>query len=250
MIAPTHANIIIVTVPSSVAHHASPSPPSRVPRVPKTRETPRPMIDARCSTPPHTRARAAPPRAMVDPPPPDPPRHARNRSLSAPLRIDLTGAAIEPSHHSRASSARAVSRTDAIAATTPGRDANTVPSRPHGVEAPAITLPRQRDAVRHFALDLGGSLVKLVYFRPDGGADGARGGRLHFKKFPSAHLDDCLEFIEFKGLHLGSSAVTRGDDAEAEADDEDARAVTVKATGGGAYKFSKVFLDRLGISIP
>jgi pantothenate kinase len=207
------------------------------------------MIDARCSTPPHTRARAAPPRAMVDPPPPDPPRHARNRSLSAPLRIDLTGAAIEPSHHSRASSARAVSRTDAIAATTPGRDANTVPSRPHGVEAPAITLPRQRDAVRHFALDLGGSLVKLVYFRPDGGADGARGGRLHFKKFPSAHLDDCLEFIEFKGLHLGSSAVTRGDDAEAEADDEDARAVTVKATGGGAYKFSKVFQERLGITL-
>jgi len=199
--------------------------------------------------PPHTRARAAPPRAMVDPPPPDPPRHARNRSLSAPLRIDLTGAAIEPSHHSRASSARAVSRTDAIAATTPGRDANTVPSRPHGVEAPAITLPRQRDAVRHFALDLGGSLVKLVYFRPDGGADGARGGRLHFKKFPSAHLDDCLEFIEFKGLHLGSSAVTRGDDAEAEADDEDARAVTVKATGGGAYKFSKVFQERLGITL-
>lgn len=123
-------------------------------------------------------------------------------------------------------------------------------ARGNALEAPAITLPRQRDAVRHFAMDLGGSLVKLVYFRPDGGECGGRGGRLHFRKFPSAHLEDCMEFIEFKGLHLGSRGAEDGgeDGAEDGAEDEDARA-TVKATGGGAHKFSKVFQERLGITL-
>ena len=83
--------------------------------------------------------------------------------------------------------------------------------------APSISLPRQRDAVKHFALDLGGSLIKLVYFsanRPnsaeDADADGngqkkettkALGGRLHFRRFPSSSLRECLDFIERKKLH-------------------------------------------------
>ena len=110
--------------------------------------------------------------------------------------------------------------------------------------------------MRHFAVDLGGSLVKLVYFRPDGGECGGKGGRLHFKKFPSAHLEECMEFIEFKGLHLGSRGAEDEDGAEDGdgdgdgdgGEDEDARA-TVKATGGGAHKFSKVFQERLGITL-
>ena len=77
--------------------------------------------------------------------------------------------------------------------------------------APSISLPRQRDAVKHFALDLGGSLIKLVYFsanRPnsaeDADADGhgqkkettkALGGRLHFRRFPSSSLRECLSLI-------------------------------------------------------
>ena len=96
----------------------------------------------------------------------------------------------------------------------------------------------------------------MVYFRPDGDAGGIRGGRLHFRKFPSAHLEDCMEFIEFKGLHLGSRGAEDEDGAEDGdgdgdgdgGEDEDARA-TVKATGGGAHKFSKVFQERLGITL-
>ena len=98
----------------------------------------------------------------------------------------------------------------------------------------------------------------MVYFRPDGGECGGKGGRLHFKKFPSAHLEECMEFIEFKGLHLGSRGAEDEDGAEDGAEDgdgdgdggedEDARA-TVKATGGGAHKFSKVFQERLGITL-
>ena len=32
---------------------------------------------------------------------------------------------------------------------------------------PSISLPRQSTDVRHFAMDMGGSLVKIVYFSPD-----------------------------------------------------------------------------------
>ena len=96
----------------------------------------------------------------------------------------------------------------------------------------------------------------MVYFRPDGGECGGKGGRLHFKKFSSAHLEECMEFIEFKGLHLGSRGAEDEDGAEDGdgdgdgdgGEDEDARA-TVKATGGGAHKFSKVFQERLGITL-
>ncbi len=63
-----------------------------------------------------------------------------------------------------------------------------------------------------------------------------------------------MEFIEFKGLHLGSRGAEDEDgteDGDGDGDggeDEDARA-TVKATGGGAHKFSKVFQERLGITL-
>ena len=152
------------------------------------------------------------------------PSHSRNRSLSAPLRIDLTDAAIESNRPTAPHG-----RLDPLA-----RVAST--SKP---EVPAITLPRQREAVRHFAMDLGGSLAKLVYFSPSG-TDGGTGGRLHFRKFPSKRLDECLDFIEFKKLHVGPVG------ADGEGDGE---GVTVKATGGGAYKYATTFQERLGITL-
>ena len=182
------------------------------------------------------------------------PGHARNRSLSAPLRIDLTDAAIETRdpNHPRKSTDGGTRHARASSTATPVKP-----------EAPAITLPRQRDAVRHFAMDLGGSLVKLVYFSPGGtDASGRRvaGGRLHFRKFPTSHLEDCMDFIEFKKLHLGGSssgvgaragvgsvAAVAANAASGEDDADDG--VTVKATGGGAYKFYKAFQERLGINL-
>mgnify|MGYP007061302541 FL=1 len=50
-------------------------------------------------------------------------------------------------------------------------------------DAPCIVLPHQSDYVSHIALDIGGSLIKLVYFSMDddddssaGGGGGANGG--------------------------------------------------------------------------
>ena len=108
--------------------------------------------------------------------------------------------------------------------------------------APSISLPRQRgDAVKHFALDLGGSLIKLVYFSANSdtnamnGEDGSQqqtkeassktttatlGGRLHFRRFPSSSLKECLDFIERKKLHYSGGFGQHKSE--------------IKATGGGS----------------
>lgn len=76
---------------------------------------------------------------------------------------------------------------------------------------------------------MGGSLVKIVYFSPDSETTTCihpfssplmGGGRLHFRKFETSKMEQCLKFIEQKRLYLGA---------------EGGKAV-VKATGGGAFK--------------
>ncbi|KAA3462630.1 pantothenate kinase 1 [Gossypium australe] len=80
--------------------------------------------------------------------------------------------------------------------------------------------------ISHLALDIGGSLIKLVYFcryddscRDDdelrsqneslgSKSDNSRpvlGGKLHFAKFETSKINDCLEFIHSMKLHLGGT---------------------------------------------
>ncbi|PKU86941.1 Pantothenate kinase 2 [Dendrobium catenatum] len=91
---------------------------------------------------------------------------------------------------------------------------------------PTILLPNQSDDIFHLALDIGGSLIKLIYFSRHeelsqddkrrrfmkkrlGIFNGKRrscpilGGRLHFVKFETGKLNECLDFISSKQLHLG-----------------------------------------------
>uniref|UniRef100_A0A0V0IPC8 Putative ovule protein n=1 Tax=Solanum chacoense TaxID=4108 RepID=A0A0V0IPC8_SOLCH len=91
---------------------------------------------------------------------------------------------------------------------------------------PAILLPNQTDDISHLALDIGGSLIKLIYFsrhadrQVDDGrkrkvkerlgvTNGSRrsypilGGRLHFVKFETSKINECLDFIHSKQLHCG-----------------------------------------------
>lgn len=49
---------------------------------------------------------------------------------------------------------------------------------------------------------------------------------MHFVKFETARLGDCLDFIEAKGLHRRWGK------------DGTEREVRVKATGGGAHRFA------------
>ncbi|KAJ7953609.1 Pantothenate kinase 2 [Quillaja saponaria] len=112
------------------------------------------------------------------------------------------------------------------------------------------------------ALDIGGSLAKLVYFTKDNNhcVDGEGGvshkaalemcngsrsypvlkGRLNFVKFETSKIVDCLEFIQSKKIHFGNQH--QGVPANSSNND-------IKATGGGAYKYADLFKERLGISL-
>ncbi|KAG5520910.1 hypothetical protein RHGRI_033462 [Rhododendron griersonianum] len=116
------------------------------------------------------------------------------------------------------------------------------------------------DEGSHLAVDIGGSLIKLVYSsnnsEPDGkGKQSSKecsgvsndsndypvlGGRLHFAKFETSKINDCLEFISSKQLHRHGRWRH-----EAAGHDKD----TIKATGGGAYRFADLFKEKLGVGL-
>ncbi|CAN4086048.1 unnamed protein product [Withania somnifera] len=132
---------------------------------------------------------------------------------------------------------------------------------------PTILLPNQTDDISHLALDIGGSLIKLIYFSRHadrqvddkrkrkvkerlGVSNGSRrsypilGGRLHFVKFETSKINECLDFIHSKQLHCG------GMDSQCwPSDAPPSENAVIKATGGGAYKFADLFKERLGVSI-
>ncbi|KAI3932148.1 hypothetical protein MKW92_000284 [Papaver armeniacum] len=91
---------------------------------------------------------------------------------------------------------------------------------------PAILLPNQHDNIPLLALDIGGTLIKMVYFSRHGDplvydkqkrslkeglevSNGSnrsypvKGGCLHFLKFDTRKINECLDFIDSKQLHHG-----------------------------------------------
>ncbi|KAL3642361.1 Pantothenate kinase 2, mitochondrial [Castilleja foliolosa] len=131
---------------------------------------------------------------------------------------------------------------------------------------PTILLPNQSDDISHLALDIGGSLIKLVYFsrRENQTANDERkkiikerlgitnvnrrsypilGGRLHFVKFETHKIHECLDFIYSKQIHHGM------DLRHWQSEGPNTENTVIKATGGGAHKYADLFKERLGISI-
>ncbi|KAJ3310341.1 Pantothenate kinase 4 [Boothiomyces sp. JEL0838] len=54
-----------------------------------------------------------------------------------------------------------------------------------------IVLPNQSDNIAHIAVDIGGSLAKVVWFSKQ-----SQGGRLSFSKFETAKIDQCIGFLQ------------------------------------------------------
>lgn len=99
-----------------------------------------------------------------------------------------------------------------------------------------IRLPNNTAVVSHVALDIGGSLAKLVYFsrEPDSVVSG---GRLNFLKFETDRIDQCFEFVQqlkTKQQRLNGSRPEE---------------LCVMATGGGAYKYYDEMKRVLGVEI-
>ncbi|ROT34702.1 fumble-domain-containing protein [Sodiomyces alkalinus F11] len=99
-----------------------------------------------------------------------------------------------------------------------------------------IRLPNHHAVVSHIAVDIGGSLIKLVYFSREAHSR-EPGGRLNFINFETDHIDDCLEFMR----HIK--------DKQQRLNGSQPGALCVMATGGGAYKFYDKIRDVLGVDV-
>ncbi|KAI9302205.1 pantothenate kinase [Cunninghamella echinulata] len=108
-----------------------------------------------------------------------------------------------------------------------------------------IVLPNQIEHVAQIAVDIGGSLAKIVYFTS---SKGKTGGRLHFKKFETEKIDDCISFIVdlLKDVDIcekekayDSSSIVRSRSP-----------MVLKATGGGAHLYYEKLKSQLpGVEI-
>ncbi|KAJ5114798.1 hypothetical protein NUU61_000557 [Penicillium alfredii] len=99
-----------------------------------------------------------------------------------------------------------------------------------------IRLPHHTGVVSHVAVDIGGSLAKLVYFtRELDAAD--NGGRLNFINFEAHRIDLCINFIR----QLKEEHEKRNGSVPEE--------LCVVATGGGAYKFYDKLKEALDVNI-
>eukprot|EP01112_Ceratiomyxa_fruticulosa_P018954 TRINITY_DN6134_c0_g2_i6.p1 TRINITY_DN6134_c0_g2~~TRINITY_DN6134_c0_g2_i6.p1 ORF type:complete len:566 (+),score=114.93 TRINITY_DN6134_c0_g2_i6:1370-3067(+) len=149
----------------------------------------------------------------------------------------------------------------------------------------SILLPHQRAPIKHFAMDIGGTLAKIVYFEPTpssssstntnssnttsttttttSSADNSNdnkantlspllklpegyynslGGKIHFLKFETRYINDCLDFISASGLHIDRNFMLASDDDEFPKK-------TINITGGGAYKYANLIEKRLGVTL-
>ncbi|PHH74363.1 hypothetical protein CDD80_3124 [Ophiocordyceps camponoti-rufipedis] len=103
-------------------------------------------------------------------------------------------------------------------------------------ETSDIRLPNHTAVVSHIAIDIGGSLIKLVYFSREAHST-EPGGRLNFQNFETDRVDDCVELMKhLRDKHLMLETARQSE-------------LCVMATGGGAYKFYDKIRDALGVDV-
>ncbi|KAI1748749.1 fumble-domain-containing protein [Xylaria castorea] len=103
-------------------------------------------------------------------------------------------------------------------------------------EGKDIRLPNHTAVVSHIAVDIGGSLAKLVYFSREAHST-EPGGRLNFHSFETDHVDDCIEFMRhLKDNQLALNGSKPND-------------LCIMATGGGAFKYHDKIKKALGVDV-
>lgn len=99
-----------------------------------------------------------------------------------------------------------------------------------------IRLPNHTAVVSHIAIDIGGSLAKLVYFSREAYST-EPGGRLNFSSWETDRIEECINFIK----HLKENQQTLNGSKPGQ--------LTVMATGGGAYKYYDKIREELGVDV-
>lgn len=100
-----------------------------------------------------------------------------------------------------------------------------------------IQFPYHDEAISHIAVDIGGSLAKVVYFKRDEDS----GVRLNFTRFETANI---AELIHFLGVLIEKRRSNRNSMGKDKKDN-----ICIMATGGGAYKFYERIKAELGVDI-
>lgn len=101
-----------------------------------------------------------------------------------------------------------------------------------------IALPHHHERVQHLAVDIGGSLAKVVYFTRN--QDGNGGGRLNFTKFETDKIEECIEYIgELLESRKQQQPQQNGDVVKQR----------IMATGGGAFKYYDLLREKLGVEV-
>ncbi|PVV02044.1 hypothetical protein BB560_003514 [Smittium megazygosporum] len=143
-----------------------------------------------------------------------------------------------------------------------------------------IVMPNQTGQVSHIAVDIGGSMAKIVYFTTN---PGLRGGRLNFEAFETDKIDNLISFMESlirKKLEfpisnfsiqqnssnnlqdllnvnslkeLGASpqpsSTLTEPQTETLIDSPRHEKPVIKATGGGAHLFRKTIEEKLNVDV-
>ena len=121
-------------------------------------------------------------------------------------------------------------------------DDNSEPTTPHSEDYEHdprdIRLPHHTEVVSHVAVDIGGSLAKLVYFsREPNSSSTGHGGRLNFLKFETERIDVCIDFMRGLQADYRQANGSKGDE------------LCVMATGGGAFKYYDRIREALGVEV-
>ncbi|KAF2076988.1 hypothetical protein CYY_001697 [Polysphondylium violaceum] len=168
----------------------------------------------------------------------------QSSSDKQPINIDNLSDSLLKTNLNSSSSSSTSTTTTTVAPTTNNNinintntNTNTPSSSPpkYSPKDRPISLPNQTSPIKHFALDIGGTLAKLVYFvqnKHSKNRHNEMGGRLHFIKFQTANIEDCFNFILENNLHI-----------------DEGKPKVVRVTGGGAYKYADLFEKRLGCKL-
>ncbi|TLD22295.1 hypothetical protein PspLS_07862 [Pyricularia sp. CBS 133598] len=106
-------------------------------------------------------------------------------------------------------------------------------SSPDHHQTQDIRLPNHTAVVSHVAIDIGGSLAKLVYFSREADSTDP-GGRLNFTSFETDNIEECFSFMR------------RLRDEQQPLNGSVPNKLCVMATGGGAYKYYDRIREALG----
>ncbi|ODV97977.1 hypothetical protein PACTADRAFT_47803 [Pachysolen tannophilus NRRL Y-2460] len=102
-------------------------------------------------------------------------------------------------------------------------------------ETKDIALPNNLTSINHVAIDIGGSLAKLIYFAKN---DNKIGGKMNFVRVETDKIDDFIKLIKLVFKNLYNYNPDQRDKDEINKD------ICIMATGGGAFKFyDKLFKE-------